>query len=334
MLRIVYAIAAVAAALAAAPASAQQKLAIGVGGQAIFGYLPLTLADRLGYFKAEGLDVTINDFQGGSKSLEALVGGSVDVVVGAYESTVFLQPKGIDLTAVYLINDRFGLALGLLKSVAAKYRSPKDLKGLKIGVTAPGSATSNAVEIILAKDGLKREDVAMIGIGGGAGAIAAVKTRQVDGLLLSDPIITKLVRDGDIDVVVDSRTLEGQQYMYGGPCACASSYTTAKFIAERRPVVQAYVNAMVRASKWLHKSSTDEILAQVPPQFMAGDPAAYREGTIASRDTFTADGKITREKVENMIRVMSKSGRMPPGATIDIAKTFDPSFAEAANRKY
>jgi len=246
MLRIVCAALAIAAAFAAS-AHAQQKIAIGVGGKILIAYSQLTIAERLGYFKDEGLDATISDFQGGSKAVEALVGGTVDVVVGGYENTVFIQPKGIDLTAIFLGVDRFGLVLALTKSAAAKYRSPKDLKGLKIGVTAPGSATANALEIILAKGGLTASDVAIIGVGAGAGAVAAIKSKQIDGLLHSDPVITRLEKDGDIAVLVDSRKEDGQIYMYGGPCAGPSAYATAKFLKERRQAAQLFVNAMVRS---------------------------------------------------------------------------------------
>ena len=43
-------------------------------------YLPLSIAEARGYFKDEGLDVSIADFAGGSKALQAVVGGSADVV--------------------------------------------------------------------------------------------------------------------------------------------------------------------------------------------------------------------------------------------------------------
>ena len=70
------------------------SLTLGVGGKPLLYYLPLTIAERRGFFKDAGLDVTINDFGGGAKSLQALVGGSVDVVTGAYEHTIRMQAKG------------------------------------------------------------------------------------------------------------------------------------------------------------------------------------------------------------------------------------------------
>ena len=83
------ALAAPARLLAAAPE--HPRLTIAVGGKNLLYYLPLTIAESLGYFKAEGLDVTIVDFAGGSKALQAVVGGSADVVSGAFEHTLLMQ---------------------------------------------------------------------------------------------------------------------------------------------------------------------------------------------------------------------------------------------------
>src|ERR1700741_5675169 len=77
-----------------AQALEKPKLTIAVGGKNLLYYLPLTIAESLGYFKAEGLDVTIADFAGGSRALQALVGGSADVTAGALEHTINMQVKG------------------------------------------------------------------------------------------------------------------------------------------------------------------------------------------------------------------------------------------------
>src|SRR5947209_17817721 len=78
----------------------KKQLTLGVGGKTALYYLPLTICERLGYFKEQGLDITINDFRGGAQSLQALVGGSVDVVSGAYGHTIRMQPKGQAVKAV------------------------------------------------------------------------------------------------------------------------------------------------------------------------------------------------------------------------------------------
>src|SRR5262249_23935639 len=100
-----------------APAHGQavekKELTLAVGGKTALYYLPLTICERLGYFKEQGLDVTINDFRGGAQSLQALVGGSVDVVTGAYEHTIRMQAKGQDIKAVIELGRFPGIVVGV-----------------------------------------------------------------------------------------------------------------------------------------------------------------------------------------------------------------------------
>src|ERR1700692_1726368 len=158
------------------------KVAIAVGGKSGFYYLPLTIAERLNYFKEEGLDVEISDFDGGSKALQAVVGGSADVVAGAWENTIDQQPKGLQLQGFVLMGRYPAISVGIAKAKAASYKSPKDLKGMKIGVTAPGSSTNRVVLHLLAQDGLKGDDVSIIGVGTSSGAIAAITGGQIDAV--------------------------------------------------------------------------------------------------------------------------------------------------------
>lgn len=80
---------------------AQKRVVLGVGGKTAVVYLPLTVVERLGYFKDEGLDVVIQDLQAGSRALQALVGGSVEVVMGFYDHTIQMQAQGRDIVALW-----------------------------------------------------------------------------------------------------------------------------------------------------------------------------------------------------------------------------------------
>ena len=82
-----------------AQALEKPKLTIAVGGKNLFYYLPLTIAEQQGYFKDEGLDATVYDFAGGSRALQAVIGGSADVVSGAFEHTLNMQHKGQPMRA-------------------------------------------------------------------------------------------------------------------------------------------------------------------------------------------------------------------------------------------
>src|SRR6266568_980574 len=91
-------------------------LKIGVGGQGQIIYMPLTLADQLGYFKQEGLSVEIQDLKGGADALTAMVGGSTDATMGFYEHTIRIQTQGKSIEMIATCDLFPGLVLFAGKS--------------------------------------------------------------------------------------------------------------------------------------------------------------------------------------------------------------------------
>jgi NitT/TauT family transport system substrate-binding protein len=306
------------------------SIRLAVGGKALVAYLPLTIAERRGYFAKGGLDVEINDFQGGAKALEALVGGSADIVCGAYEHTLYMAAKGITIEAVALQANSFGLVVGIAKGKAAAYRGLPDLKGMKIGVTGPGSASAMGLRMLLARASLTADDVSIIGVGGGAAAVAAVKAGRVDAIANFDPVISLLQRDGAIKTILDTRKREDLDYLYGGPFAASAFYVDARFAQRNPETVQAFVNAVVAALAWLDKASTDDIVAAVPPEYYAGDRALYRTMIESNRERVSPDGRISVEAAEITYRNLAMFDDTLKRAKIDLAKTFDNAFVERA----
>src|SRR3954468_19094739 len=239
----VRAVAALIVAAVAATASAQapekKKVTIAVGGKSLFYYLPLTVAERKGFFKDEGLEVEIPDFPGGARALQALVGGSADLVSGAYEHTINMAAKKQPIKAVVLQAKYSSIVLLLPRDKAAKYQGPKDLKGLKIGVTAPGSSTNMFVNNLLAKGGLKPTDVSIVGVGAGSGAVAAMEKGEIDALSNLDPVITQLESTGKFTAVADSRTEKGMNDLYGGDYHASVIYVNEDYVRKYPNTVQA-----------------------------------------------------------------------------------------------
>src|SRR5687767_12710459 len=129
----------------------KSKVSIAVGEKAAFYYLPLTIAEQLGYFKAEGLDLEISDFAGGSRALQAVVGGLADVVSGAYEHTIHLQSRNQMFQAFVLQGRAPQIALGVSTRAMPGYRAVGDLRGKKIGVSSPGSSTNLVANLVLSR---------------------------------------------------------------------------------------------------------------------------------------------------------------------------------------
>src|SRR4051812_20960030 len=178
----------------------KRDIHIAVGGKTALYYLPLTITERLGYFKEEGLNVRISDFAGGTRSLEAVVGGSADVVSGAYEHTINMQSRKQSFQAFVLAGAAPQITVAIAAKLADKYKSPKDLKGLKVGVSAPGSSTNMVINYVAAQGGLKPTDIAIIGIGQGATVVAAMDQGRVDVISQTDPAVTILEKAGKVKV--------------------------------------------------------------------------------------------------------------------------------------
>lgn len=325
--------------LVAAGASGQapekKKITIAVGGKSLFYYLPLTVAERKGYFKEEGLEVEIPDFAGGARALQALVGGSADLVSGAYEHTINMAAKKQPIKAVVLQARFSSIALLVSKERAARYRSAKDLKGLKIGVTAPGSSTNMFVNNLLAKEGLKPTDVSIVGVGTGAGAVAAMEKGEIDALSNLDPVLTQLEATGKFVAVADSRTEKGMKDIYGGDYHASVIYVTDEFVKKNPNTVQAVVNAMVRADKWIAKATPQEIVDLMPAAYKAGNPSLYKEALLKNMIGYSENGEMSMKAAENVYKVLRQfEPSVIAAGKIDLAATFDNAFVKRALAKY
>ena len=280
------------------------KVHIAVGGKAALYYLPLTIAEQLGYFKAEGLDVQISDFAGGSQALRAVVGGSADVVSGAYEHTINMQAKSQMLQCFVQQGRAPQIVIGIATAKAKTYRSPRDLKRMKIGVSAPGSSTNMVVNFFIARDGLKPSDVSIIGVGTGAGGIAAIKSGQIDAISNLDPMMTKLEQDGDIRVIADTRTLKGTEQLFGGPMPAGCLYAPIDYIRKYPNTIQALTNAIVRADKWIQMASPQDVLKTVPESYLLGDKALYLFSFNKVRESISPDGSISDAGARTALKVL------------------------------
>ncbi len=317
-----------------AQALEKPKLTLAVGGKNLLYYLPLTIAEQRGYFKAEGLDVTIVDFAGGARALQALVGGSADVVSGAFEHTVNMQAKGQRLRAFVLQGRAPQIVLGVNPKTMAGYKTIADLKGKKIGVTAPGSSTNVMVNFILAKAGLKPSDVSIIGVGAGPGAVAAMRAGQIDALSNLDPVVTLLQRSGDLKIVSDTRIVAESERVFGGPMPAGCLYAPQSFIDKNPATVQALANALVRADKWIQGAGPSEIITNVPESYLLGDRAVYIDAFLAAKGALSPDGSFPEKGADTALRALASIDAEVGKAKIDLAAVWTNEFVKRANATY
>ncbi|MBL8221446.1 MAG: ABC transporter substrate-binding protein, partial [Bryobacterales bacterium] len=128
------------------------EVRIAVGGQAQLVYLPTTLAQQLGEYEKQKLRVSLSDFPGGAKALEALIGGSADVVSGFFDHVIQMRAEGRKLRSFVTIQRFPGLALVVSPATKRQIRTIADLKGAIVGVSAPGSSTDLMLKYLLAQN--------------------------------------------------------------------------------------------------------------------------------------------------------------------------------------
>jgi NitT/TauT family transport system substrate-binding protein len=317
-----------------AQALEKPALTIAVGGKNLLYYLPLTVAESLGYFKSEGLDVTIADFAGGSRALQAVVGGSADVVSGAFEHTLNMQAKGQALRAFVLQGRAPQIVFGINPKTMPAYKSLADLKGKKIGVTAPGSSTNVMANFVIAKAGLKATDVSIIGVGAGNGAVAAMRSGQIDAISNLDPVITLLQRSGDLKVISDTRIVAESEKVFGGPMPAGCLYAPQSFITKNPATTQALANAIVRANKWIQAAGPGDIVKVVPESYLLGDRAVYIDAFLAGKGALSPDGLIPEAGAATAVRALQSADATLADVKFDLAAAFTNDFARRANAKY
>jgi len=209
-----------------------------------------------------------------------------------------------------------------------------DLKGRKIGVTAPGSSTNIMANFVLAKAGLKPTDVSFIGVGATNAAIAAIRQGTIDALAHLDPVITILERAGDIQVVTDTRIVAEADKVFGGPMPAACLYAPQAFIDKHPNTVQAMANAIVRADKWIQAAGPGEIIKVVPEGFLLNDRAVYVDAFLKSKPALSVDGLIPEQGAATAFKALASVDPELAKAKLDLGAVFTNEFAKKANAKY
>jgi NitT/TauT family transport system substrate-binding protein len=315
-------------------AQSMPKATIAVGGKNLLYYLPLTIAEQKGYFKDEGVDVGIVDFAGGSRALAAVVGGSADVVSGAFEHTVNMQFKGQPMRAFVLQGRAPQIVLGVNPKTMPGFKSVADLKGKKIGVTAPGSSTNVMANFVLAKAGLKPSDVSFVGVGASNGAVAAMRAGNIDAMSNLDPVITLLSRSGDLKIVADTRNVAEADRIFGGPMPAGCLYCPQPYIDRNPAIVQALTNAMVRADKWIQQAGPGDIINAVPEAFLLGDRAVYIDAFLAAKGALSPDGMFPEAGAATAFRALASVDAKIAAAKLDLKAVYTNEFVKKANAKY
>ncbi|MGO4671158.1 ABC transporter substrate-binding protein [Bosea sp. 2RAB26] len=312
---------------AAGSALAADKVTIMVGGYEKQIYLPAKLAESLGYFKDEGLDVELLNEAAGVDAENEMLAGAVQGVVGFYDHSVDLQAKGKYVMSVV----QFSQAPGEVELVSSKYpdvKSMADLKGKTLGVTGLGSSTNFLTQYLMMKSGVKLGDFTSLPVGAGTTFIAAMQQDKMQAGMTTEPTISRLLATGEARVLVDMRTVEKTKEALGGTYPAASLYMQTAWIEKNKPIVQKLANAFVKTLRYINTHDAADIADKMPKDYYAGNKEAYVKALSDGKAMFTLDGVMPQGGPETVLAVLSGFSKNIQGKQIDLSKTYTTEFVK------
>ena len=154
--------------------------------------------------------------QGGAKALQALLGGSTDVVSGFYDHTIQMAAEGRELVAFVTMLRFPGLVLVTSPQQAAAITQDRGSEGTMLGVTSAGSSSHMLLTYLLQQHGVAGDGVSITAIGTAATAIAAIERGKVDAGMMADPAFTLMMRrNPGARVLADLRQGDGVTAAFG-----------------------------------------------------------------------------------------------------------------------
>jgi NitT/TauT family transport system substrate-binding protein len=306
------------------------SVTIGVGGQPLLAYLPTTLAQELGCYEDNGVEVEIQDLQAGSKALQAMIGGSTDVTSGYYDHTVQMAAKGQDVRSFVNMLRYPALVLAVAPDSAGEIDSVEDLDGKTVGVTAPGSSTDFFLKHMLTQAGLKADAAAVQAIGADATAVAAMEQGQVDAAVMLDPAFSQLEARADaVEILADTRTEEGVQEVYGTTTyPAAVLYATQEWIDDNQETANALADSILCALEFISENDAEQIASEMPPRFAGENRDLYVEAIAALKDAYNPTGEIDEAGAEAVRDVLADSQPEIEQADVDVSTTYTNEFVE------
>ena len=229
------------AVLLASPCSAQEKIRFPIGESSkTLSYGPLWIAQKMGFFERENLDVPIITMRGSPLTIQALTADSIYVANATVDTLISAYEKGADITMIGgLIN-----GLGLSMIGGKPYKTYSDLRGTTIGTQTLTSGTGFALRLVLKAHGLEYpRDYKLLNIGGASDRYQALTSGQISSAPVGVPL----------DLVAKQQGFNILGYFADDqPNFQFNVYIVKRsWAAKSRPLVIRFMRAMASTMRWM-----------------------------------------------------------------------------------
>ena len=307
-------------------ASAAGKITIMVGGITKMVYLPAKLAEQLGYFKEEGLDVELQSQPAGVDAENELLAGAVQAVVGFYDHSIDLQSKGKEITAIVIFGQVPGEVELVSTKASASIKSMADVKGKTLGVTGLGSSTNFLTQYLASRHGITSKEYSVLPVGADNTFIAAMKQGRIDAGMTTEPTVSQMLKTGEAKVLVDMRSVDGTVKALGGLYPASSLYVQRNWLNGHKDDAAKLARAFVKTLKFIKTHSATEIADKMPKDYYGNNKALYVQALENSLPMYSADGKMPVGGPETVLSVLAGFNPNVKGKHIDLSKTYTNEF--------
>jgi NitT/TauT family transport system substrate-binding protein len=319
--------------IAAAPVRAADAISVSVGITNVIADVGLFVADKRGYFAAENIKVQFVPFDAAARMIPPLAAGELEVGGGGISAGLFnAVARGL---GIKIVADKSTSAPGLSTGAlmvrkdlvdAGRYKSPRDLKGLKLAVPAPGTGTSTSIDRLLATVGLSLKDVDLVYLSFPQ-MVTAFQNNGIEAGFLAEPSLTAVEASGAAKRIMrDDEMFPNHQIavtLYSGRFINSSRDAAIRFMRAFLRGTRDY-NDVVKDGK-LAGPGAEAIIAVLTEYSLIKDPAIYRRIGVHGCDP---DGKLNLASLETDLAFFEAQGLIQ--GKVDVASAVDTSIAEAA----
>jgi NitT/TauT family transport system substrate-binding protein len=286
-------------------------------------FLPVHLAQSLGCYQQEGLAVTLSEFNGLSKGVEALLGGSAEVA-GGTSVPIQMAAEGRSLQGFLVMYTSTSLVLIVSPAASGKVHTIADLKGRRVGVSASGSPTHFFLNYVLVKNGMQPADVSVISIGTGPTSLAAIEHDAVNAAVMVGGPVNMLERaHPGLTFLADARKPASAQRIFGSASFPGGLLVAQEGWLKANPdTARRLVRAVRKAMQWMSEHSPEQIRAQMREDQRMTDAAADLDTIREYQQTLSADGAMPEGGPEIMYKVLATSIDKVRTAQIDLSKLY------------
>ena len=270
-------------------------------------YAPQYVAIEEGYFKDEGLDLTLVTGFGADKTMTAVISGEADIGFMGAEASVYAYQEGATDAVVNFaqLTQRAGNFL------VAREEMPdfkwEDLKDKKVLGGRKGGMPEMVFEYILRKNGLDPQKDLTIdqSIDFGYTAAAFTGDTSADFTVEFEPSATALEKEG-AGYVVASLGVDSGYVPY-------TSYSAKTSYMEKNPeIIQKFTNALQKGMEYVQSHTPEEIAEVIAPQFAETDLDTVT--TIVKRyydqNTWKSNLIFEKESFELLEDILEDSGEL------------------------